>query len=311
MGNNTKFYFDGGAVFDKQLLVNPNPTIVNYRDNLSQKFNRQMGLLLESKRPRKVYTSKGRLSTNRAYRFPFSDNIFQQHNSTPKTDTTFVMLVDGSGSMNCHAHDYEGERLSRLEVCSSICSAFAKSTQQVLKNELKFHVFLKSAPSVYNDEYRGSFATLTRVLTNEGSVNDFDSILALDGSSPLYQIRDKDSKKMKDGSFTSEFSVLPALVKWLSKNITTKNVVIINLTDGESYCRLGTDDAVFQFGNEGTRQLRIKYLRGIPNLTMMIGREMKDDAFKEIYGEDSFVAEDGFETKLFSTLLKQLDSATS
>lgn len=310
MTSDDKFYFDGRAVFDKYCLHNPQHGVTEYRDNLAQKFNRQMGLLLESKRPRKIYTSKGRLSTNRAYRFPFSDNIFQQHNSIPKTDTTFIMLIDGSGSMNANALDYNGHRLNRLDVCSAICSAFAKSVEQVLKNQLKFHVFLKSAPSMYNEEYKGSFATLTRVLTNEGKVNDFDSILALDGSSPLYKVG-RDGKNRKDGSFTSEFSVLPALVKWIPKNVTTKNVVVINLTDGETYCRLGTDKDCFQLGNEGTRQLRIKYLRGMPNLTMMIGREMKDEEFKSIYGEDSFVADDGFETKLFSTLLKQLDSATS
>jgi hypothetical protein len=304
-----KFYFEGKACFNEKRINNPAPKLVAYRDYLAYKFNRQMALLMESKRPRKVYSPKGRLSTNRVYRYPFSDNIFQQNNSIPKTDTTFVMLIDGSGSMSSYCEEHEGERMNRLNVCSAICSAFAKSVQDVLKNELKFHVFLKSAPAVYNKDYGGQFTCLTRVLTNEGKANDFNKILSLDGSSPLYEV-DSHGRLQKEGSYTAEYAVLPALMKWFTKNITTKNVVVINLTDGETYCRLGDDDANYQFGNDATRQLRIKYLRGIPNICMMIGREMKDKEFAEIYGQDSFVAKEGFENKLFSTLLKQLDSAT-
>ena len=83
------------------------PRLTNYRNYLHSSFNRQVGLLLESKRPRPQHSRKGRLDTRRAYRFPFSENIFKTYQDVPSSDTTIIMLIDGSGSMSNSAVQYE------------------------------------------------------------------------------------------------------------------------------------------------------------------------------------------------------------
>ena len=101
-----------------------NSNLLSYRNELHSNFNRQVGLLLESKMPRKVTTTKGRLNNRFAYRHPFSENIFQKFRSIPSSDTTIIMLIDGSGSMDCHT-SAGNKGFSRIQVCGAVASAFS------------------------------------------------------------------------------------------------------------------------------------------------------------------------------------------
>ena len=283
------------------------PRLTNYRNYLHSSFNRQVGLLLESKRPRPQHSRKGRLDTRRAYRFPFSENIFKTYQDVPSSDTTIIMLIDGSGSMsNPAVESPEGHWLDRVEVASSICSAFGKSIRDVLKDELKLEVFVKSAPGIRSENsiINGDFVTLTRVFTNTHAQDNrtYDNLLRLQTCSPI-SLTSK-SNHSSAGSVTPEYAVLPGLIKWMKKNITTKNVIVFNLTDGDTYCSVGGKD--FQFRNENTKELRVKYLRGIPNLSMMIGREASKNDSRETYGKNTIFAGDGIDSAMFKTLLRLL-----
>jgi len=280
--------------------------LTSYRNYLHSGFNRQVGLLLESKRPRPQHSRKGRLDTRRAYRFPFSENIFKTYQDVPSSNTTIIMLIDGSGSMSQAAVNFKDSWIDRLEVASAICSAFGKSIRDVLKDELKLEVFVKSAPGIRSENsiINGDFVTLTRVFTNTHAQDNkaYDNLLRLQTCSPLNLTSDGGSGYT--GSVTPEYAVLPGLIKWMKKNLTTKNVIIFNLTDGETYCSVGRQD--FQFRGENTRQLRVKYLRGIPNLSMMIGRDSYRNESREIYGKDTIFADDGIDSVMFKTLMRLL-----
>jgi len=269
----------------------------HFRDDLYNKFNKQISLMLDAKKPRISYTDKGRLEPRRAYRYKFSDQLFKKNQSIPTGDTTVIFLIDGSGSMNS---------CNRIEKCSAICSAFAKSVNDVTKNQIKFEVFVKSAPALTDDNYGGSFVTLTEVLSNVGirnQHNDFDKILKLNTSCP-FKLEDS---KYNEHSFTSEFAVLPALRKYMAKNLTTKNAIVVNLTDGEAYCNLGEEYR--SFGSKENGAMRTKYLNSVPHVTVIVGGGIEEGEAKKTYGENRVTCEDGnFVPKLFSMFMKMLES---
>lgn len=300
----SEFVFSAEHMLPQDLRIPPR--LRNYRNYLHSSFNRQVGLLLESKRPRPQHSRKGRLDTRRAYRFPFSENIFKTYQDVPSSDTTIIMLIDGSGSMSNSAVQYEDYWIDRLEVASAICSAFGKSIRDVLKDELKLEVFVKSAPGIRSENsiINGDFVSLTRVFTNTHAQDNgtYDNLLRLQSRSPINLTRKGGCEAT--GSVTPEYAVLPGLIKWMKKNITTKNVIVFNLTDGDTYCTIGGRD--FQFRNENTKQLRVKYLRGIPNLSMMIGRDSSKIESREVYGKDTIFAGDGIDSVMFKTLMRLL-----
>ena len=284
-----------------------NEALVSYRNELHSTFNRQVGLLLESKMPRKITTTKGRLNNRFAYRHPFSENIFQKFQSIPSSDTTIIMLIDGSGSMDCHTQ--AGRKgFSRIQVCGAVASAFAKSLRDVLNDQVKFEVFVKHSPACGMEGggsmgIKGNFPTLSRVFSNAKRTSvprDYDELLRIDTYSPLTV----DGEKF--GSYTAEYSVLPCLMDWVKKNVSTKNIVVFNLTDGETYTNVG--ETHFSFHNEHTSQMRKKYLRGVPNMTLLLDYDRQDAS--EIYGEVVKTDKTGsFVNPMFKTLIRIIDSS--
>ena len=272
---------------------------IEFRDNLYNKFSRSMLLLLDSKKPRTVFTDKGRLEPRRAYRYNFSNNIFKTHQSIPTGDTTIVFLIDGSGSMDSGG---------RIEKCSAICSAFAKAVNDVAKNQIKFEVFVKHAPCVEDNQYGGSFVTLTNILSNaKEKVTDYDKILRLNTNSPLSS-PDPDDREI--GSYTAEFAVLPALRRWMAKDLTTKNAIVVNLTDGEAYCSLGAEGRKVGFNNYTNGQMRTKYLYQVPHVTVVIGRNMNEKEKVYAYGKSVIECEDeSFVPNLFKLFMGFLEQS--
>tara|TARA_R110000765_G_scaffold24583_2_gene61475 strand:+ start:4655 stop:5572 length:918 start_codon:yes stop_codon:yes gene_type:complete len=278
---------------------------IELRNIFYNRFKNQVSLLLESKRPKSFHTDKGRLDPRRVYRHQFSDNIFIRKDTTAKGDTTIVMLIDGSGSMDCGVDMFD-KRVTRLAVCNAVVSAFAKAVNDVLGNEIKVEVFLKSAPphkgKAITGTDNGSFVTLTRLFTNASNKNlDFDALCKVDCVSPI-KIGEHQS-----GSYTAEFSVLPSLLKWMNKNIVTKNVVLFNLTDGDAYASLGNKG--FTFSDRENKNMRIKYLRNIPNATLSIGSG-RSKHMVETYGKNVISADDeSFSKKMFDTFMKFIGEA--
>ena len=82
------------VVFSKDSFIKePSEDTVMLRNQLYNRFANQIGLLLESKRPRRISTTKGRLDSRLAYRYPFTETIFKAHQHIPTSDTTIVSLT--------------------------------------------------------------------------------------------------------------------------------------------------------------------------------------------------------------------------
>ncbi len=296
--NEVRFHKDimFGGVSDERFSF-----LKQQRDIFASKFARNISLLLESKKPKKVYSPKGLLDPRKVYKHSFDDSIFYRKTSTPTSDTTIIFLIDGSGSMDCRAFN----DMTRLEVCNVLSSAFAKSVKRTLNNEIKVEVFLKSAPSVIHKPTtgtdNGAFPVLTRLFTNtKQGVCDFDTLLKTDTISPMT------INGSPQGSYTAELSVMPALLDFMRKNIVTKNVVLLNITDGESWCELND----YTFGDAENRQMRMKYLRGMPHLNIMISGRYDESSLRHIYGDNLMTADsDAFHSALFKKLNKLMESA--
>lgn len=273
------------------------------RDYFYEKFKRHIVLLLEQKKTRKVSARKGLLNPRKLYQHTFSDNVFQRTIRKESSDTTIIFLVDGSGSM-AYRDSEASEGCTRLEICGAVASAFAKANQTVLKNQIPIEVFIKSAPPMWSKSLtgtdNGSMVVLSRVFSSHSKQNDFDKLLCLQPSSPIV-----DKHGNYDGSYTSEFAVLPALHKWMKGNVRTKKCIVFNLTDGEAYCSLGKHS--YNFGSADNKAMRLKYLKGIPNLTLLLGGRADPVQMADVYGDNFISAETDFAGGLFKSFAQFLE----
>ena len=295
--------------FSDEYLFQPHAIeVMNYRELLYNKFARNMTSLLESKRPRKYSSTRGLLDSRRLYRYKMDDNVFYKKTSQPTSDTTFIFLIDNSGSMS-HRDWTETDGYgnpSRIEKANAIVSAFAKANKTVLGNKIKMEVFAKSESGHTFDSFvRGRVPILSRVFSNVKGDTNFDKILNIQCSSPVV------SEGRATGSLTPEFLLLPTLMNWCKSNITTKNMVVINLTDGDivyNFSKKNNGSSAWHSSatNNDTKRLRIKYLRGIPNTTVFLGSSQDsytENNLKDIYGTNAVSASDeNFETEFFKVI---------
>ena len=288
--------------------ANVSEELVDTRNYFNHKFNQKINLLLESKRPRKSYSTKGKLCSRKLYQTPFNDNVFTKFNHIPTSDTTIVFLLDASGSMDSRVPISVGSKkeiIRAMSASNAVVSAFAKSIKEVVKDEIKIEVFTKSCADVDANGMlgiHGSFPSLTRVYSNSKGKKDYDRLLGLDTTTPLgikYSHRG-DNEYQSTGSSTPEYAILPALFDWIKKNVTTKNVILFNITDGDTYGKVG-NVCIY---NEYTKSMREKYLRHTDNITLYIGGEVTDES-KSIYGDNLIGGDvEDFTTPMFNTLIK-------
>jgi len=186
-------------------------------------------------------------------------------------------------------------------------------------------VFAKSTGgTILNGFVKGYVPTLSRIYSNVVGKQDWDRIMRLTTNAPMETKRGEKGDWSAAGSYTPEFLLLPALMEWMKKNITTKNVVIVNLTDGSvqhNFITKAQLDGVEDTDNvryshwhsnaedKDTKSLRIKYLRGVPHMTLFIGASRwQCDDLDDMYG-DCIHADDGDEfTGAFFKMLFRLVS---
>ena len=304
--------------FDKDVLFGGvSNHVKGYREELFRKFARNMTSLLESRKPRKYQSNRGLLDPRKLYRYQTDDNVFYKKTSVPKSDTTFVFLIDASGSMTGRTSiEYNDINLDRIEVCGAIVSAFAKANKAVLGNKIKMEVFTKSeGGEVFDSFVKGYVPILSRVFSNVKNDTDWDKLCGLQTTAPVK----KGSRSC--GSYTPEFLLLPALMQWAKKNLTTKNMVVVNLTDGEVVHQFVPKDSITRYKensnhsvrtyrafDEDTKALRVKYLRGVPNTTLFLSSgyrsvDRQTETIKDIYGTNAINASaDSFDAEMFKTL---------
>ena len=260
------------------------------RDELFNKFSRMIISLQESRKPKRTNSRRGLLNTRKLYRHQIDDQIFYKNPSIPSSDTTFVFLIDTSGSMSYDRN---------INKANAVVSAFAKANHLLMNDSLKMEVFTKGTPGINMNSYvKGSAPVLSRVYSNSCGKKDYDRLMNLSLTSPF-----ETSNGSGRGNYTPEYLLLPALMSWCKKNITTRNMVIINITDG-SVQHIFNNKTFAR--DDDTKTLRIKYLRGIPNVTLFVGN-YRESALREMYGNVVGVDSESFANK-FMAILQDLIS---
>jgi len=306
MGNGVRYVMSAEDLYAENI----SSKVVQLRNILQEQFNKKINLLLESKRPRKAYSTKGKLCSRKLYQTPFNDTVFSKHINNPTSDTTIIMLIDASGSMENGTYVHAGGEtfnLERIQICNAVVSAFANSISRVVNDQIKLEVFTKTSADTAsgNMGIKGAFPNLTRVYSNtrKSKKATTERILGLKTRSPMMK-KFEDGRTYGIGSSTPEYAVLPALHNWIKKNVTTKNVVIFNLTDGDTYCSVNER----QIGNDFTKLMREKYLRHIDNVTLYIDGEATEEA-KHIYGDNVIGTDGDFVAPMFNELIKIFNNA--
>jgi hypothetical protein len=240
------------------------------REDLFRGFSRYITGLLESRKPRRFSSNRGLLNTRKLYQHSYNDQVFYRQTQTPNSDTTFVFLIDASGSMRSQ---------NRMAKCTAVVSAFAKANHLVMNDKIRMEVFAKGTPSFnFGSFVEGRVPYLARVYSNTTQKKDYDKILRLNTNSPFVRT-EKGTLLGGATNLTPEFLLLPALMQWCKKNITTKKMVIINLTDGAIQHEFSNGSFA---QNQDSKILRVKYLRGIPNTTIFIDG-WEDPHLEEVY----------------------------
>lgn len=261
--------------------------LTEYRNFLYTKFRKSLSRLKDASNLTPSDASQGKLNMRKLHQYQFNDCIFQSKVQTEGNNATVIFLIDGSSSMNSGLTvSYAGRSifLTYYDICKVISSAFAKASHAVLKEDLKVEVFVKSEDGWYCGDKSYNGVALTRVFsTSQGkalSKADFDSVLKMKMDSPF-----------GNGSWsTPELSVLPGLKKWVSHNVNTDNVFVINLTDGYPNTYIGENgEGVTSVTDENNAIFFRKFGKWFDMMSVFIHSCIDDNhkkACQTMYGSD-------------------------
>jgi len=216
--------------------------LIDVRDFLTNKLIHDIDLMRDFARITSEDARYGKLNNRKLHKYTYDDNIFHSPIVSDGGDTTVVFLLDNSGSMLSNSKIQfggKGLELSKYQTCTLIASAFAKAAAIALPNEIHVEVFNKDSDVFditrgnVNTSYKG--VSLTKLYSssksNNSEHNDYEFNRILKQSCCV--------SPFGSSGATPELACLPGLKDWASRNIFTKNVFIVNLTDGMPTTTIG------------------------------------------------------------------------
>lgn len=271
-------------------------------ETLTKKFKRLFDTFEANMKKKTKYSKRGKISSNKLYKYSFDNNIFKKvENKYEHFDISFIFLVDISGSMASACQAPSGDVLSRLDLSKAIMKAITNSISKTLKGKVKIEILLKSAPDVpFND--LGSPGFLSWVYSSDSKHLDSNIIDKINFFNPL---------KSKRWSSTPELLLAKGVLFFLKKFVKTKNSIIINLTDGDTFCRLqskGTSEVPYSWGCESNTKCLKKYFKGFPFISIIIDPLSSKDT--KGYINPVMANGNTFATKFRTVLTKMVNSFT-
>ena len=114
---------------------------------LTKRFKKVFDALEANLKPKTKLSKRGKLKGSRLHMYSYSNKLFtQKDDKFQDFNTTFVFLLDVSGSMNAKTEGVNNTRLSRLGLSKAILKALSISLKKSLKGKIKIEVLLKSCP---------------------------------------------------------------------------------------------------------------------------------------------------------------------
>jgi len=287
--------FNASRIEKSGLYGVPQP-VEDVRNHYYRVFSSQIQCLLDQKKPKPKNSIKGLLNPRRVFRYKFNNDIFRVKESKPTHNTTYIFLLDASSSMT-EMDKYtpgsaNGKYIQYIQHATAIVSAFALASRKVLgKDSLPIEVLSKTFNSVDfvgMDLPLNGTPFLTRVfsssvpLTNshtrklfDGLKNPEDALLSVCCNCPIVG-----SSGGSQGSWTPEPLVFPAVADFIKNKVTTKNVTIVNLSDGLPMFTLTdtTNGAGYGMLSGMIHRMYNMNLRGVPMVNLLFGGIHEKDA---------------------------------
>lgn len=262
------------------------------RDQMCNKFKRHMVMLTERKYADIEHARGGCLDMARLYRHTHDDNIFTTKIEAQKGDSTIIFLMDASssmkGSIGVPPLPGQDERaryqLRRFDYCNIIVSAFTKAVREVLGDNIRIEIMSKNDfDDVVKDGTSCSGVSLSRTYSSTSPKSAKHS--GVDGILKVLPLNAQGKS-----SSTPELIVLPGLQRWISENIMSKNIMVVNLTDGQPLgsvngpnyslgASVGTNAAMYK-----------KYGKWMNIITIFMQGQsfnrVDDETMQKMYGDD-------------------------
>ena len=259
---------------------------------LCNQFKRHINMLAERKGSDTEHARGGSLDMSRLYRHTYDDNIFQTTVEAREGDSTIIFLIDASGSMNSRINlpPMPGQRscarTTRFEYCNIIVSAFTKAVGEALGNNLRIEVMSKGSDDIATRGGSGcrgvSLSRTYSSLHQKGSASEgYDGIL---------QVLAKNATG--GGNNTPELLVLPGLKRWIGENIMSKNIMVVNLTDGQPQGHAGGINHNITASLPTNAAMYRKYGKWMNMITIYMQEQCEesgrpsDEKMQQMYGDD-------------------------
>ena len=259
-------------------------TDTQYNHNVKVLTSRFRKLFTNLSRNIKAKTSiakRGKLKPSRLWRYKFDSRVFEKTDDRfSDFDLTFVFLIDVSGSMSSYCDDVDGKHIPRLSMSKAITKAMANSLKNTLRGKVGVEILLKSCPESKVDNY-GNPAFLSRVYSSFVGNLDSDVVDDINFCNPII-----DEEGNSTGSSTPEMMMGKGILYFLNNYLSTKNYIVVNLTDGGTYCGMNAENYEGWWGNFGSRANKKaikKYFKNIPFVSIMIGQH-KPSSDERDYG---------------------------
>lgn len=240
----------------------------NYR-TLTGRFETGLASLKTSLKRRTNLSSSGKLKGSRLAfsQFPQAKVFTKTRDRFDEFNLTFVFLVDVSGSMGGRVGFPFGGDGDRLAVSKCIMRSLCRAIQKDFKGRIFIDILLKTSVDSQVEEY-GVPVILGKVYSSLSKDQDLEVIDKIGFESCV-----ADGKRGW-GNSTPEFALGKAIDWYMKNEVTTKKVIVINLTDGGAYTTIGLHNAI-AFGEDNNEKLLKKYTKSFPMISFMIGCDAK------------------------------------
>ena len=272
-----------------------------YNENvktLTKRFKRVFDSLEANLKPKTRISKRGKLKGSRLHMHSYNNKLFtQKEDKFNDFNTTFVFLLDVSGSMSANTSGVNDTVLSRLALSKAILKALSIALKKSLKGKIKIEVLLKSCPESIFQEH-GNAGFLSRVYSSSVSSINPDVIDKINYSCPV-----ADEQGNQSGSSTPELLLGKAVSYFLKNYIKTKNYLVFNMTDGDIYTNMGADGSCHGWSNKDNYKCMKKYFKGIPFVSILMGYGFSKEDMKH-HPNPVLCTDDKFVVRLETTISK-------
>lgn len=274
---------------------------------LTRRFKRLFEGLQANIKAKTSISKRGKLKGSRLWRYKFDPKLFTKVDDRHSDfDLSFVFLMDVSGSMSSSCSDVQGKSIARLTMAKAVMKAMVDSLKGTLKGKVGVEILLKSCPEANVDNY-GNPGFLSRVYSSFITHLDSDIIDQIGYANPIITNTGDGT-----GSSTPELLLGKGIKYFLDTQLMTKSYIVVNLTDGGTYCGMRAEEYEGwwgSFGSDSNKKAIKKYFKNVPFVSIMIGEDKPSNPDNDMgYPNPVYCSDSKFAVRLENIIKKVVES---